>query len=199
MIVTIAVLGLRPKRYSRTVVTVAAAGLVFALAFTQLDKIPAVSNRVGNTDNFSSRLGSYKQGLEIFRSAPVFGVGATRYNDVASQLPIIQVNGINSLPRAHSSVINMLAECGVIGFVALLLAALGYGGVIRALNRYRGSPQDEMVSALLIGAGLSYLLYSLTLTMLPYAPPNAFLAVLLGLAAGRLDWHAGQRAGRPLR
>jgi hypothetical protein len=42
-------------------------------------------------------------------------------------------------------------------------------------------------AAALVAACVSYLIYSLTLTMLPYSPPNEFLALLFGIAAGRLD------------
>jgi hypothetical protein len=37
------------------------------------------------------------------------------------------------------------------------------------------------------GAAVGYLIMSLTLTLLPYEPPNAFFAAFLGGAAGHLD------------
>jgi hypothetical protein len=37
------------------------------------------------------------------------------------------------------------------------------------------------------GAAAGYLIMSLTLTMLPYGPSNAFFAALLGITVGRLN------------
>jgi hypothetical protein len=54
-----------------------------------------------------------------------------------------------------------------------------------------------LFSAALTGAALAYLAYSLTLAMLPYGPSNQFFAVLLGIAAGRLDYMSSAPRAAP--
>jgi hypothetical protein len=43
------------------------------------------------------------------------------------------------------------------------------------------------MTAAVVGSSLAYLIMSLTLTMLPYEPSNAFFAALIGAASERLD------------
>lgn len=88
VIVIVVSLGLRPRRFRRTFMTLAIAGAVLALGFAALQSNSgAVSNRIDNTQNVFARLGAYKQAIQIFEQKPVFGVGANRYNDVALELP----------------------------------------------------------------------------------------------------------------
>jgi O-antigen ligase len=193
-IVIVAALGLRPRRYGRAIATLAIALLVLTLAFSQLERIPAVSNRVGNTENISTRFATYEQGWGIFVDHPLVGVGVTRYNAVASELPTRSVGGSRSQPYAHSSFLGVMAEDGVVGLIALVLAFAAAAALVRALNRATRSRPDAVLVAALAGAAVSYLIYSVTLTMLPYSPSNELMAMLLGLAAGRLDFLTGRRA-----
>jgi O-antigen ligase len=147
-----------------------------------------VSSRVGNTENISTRFATYEQGLQIFEGHALFGVGATRYNDVAAALPSVYSGGAKSEPFPHSSFFLVMAEDGVAGLIALLIACAGVWGLVHALNRASYSRPDAVLAAALAGTGAVYLIYSLSLTMLPYSPPNEMIAILLGLAAGRLDF-----------
>jgi O-antigen ligase len=117
----------------------------------------------------------------------VFGVGALRYNTVASQLPPVDVHGVQSVPDPHSSFLEVLAEDGVIGFVALVWAGIAISRLVHDFRKQATDPADAVLGGVLVGAAVSYLLYSLTLEMLPYGPSNQFFALLLGLAAGRLE------------
>ncbi len=86
-----------------------------------------------------------------------------------------------------------MAEDGIVGLAALAFGFLGVWGLVRAMNRTARNKADEVLAAIVAGAGISYLIYSLSLTMLPYSPSNEMFAILLGMAAGRLDFLASQR------
>ena len=185
-VVIVASLGLRPKRLGRAVGTVALAALVVAIGFTQLQAVPGASTRIDTTQTLYARLGAYEQATELFKREPILGVGANRYNVVASQLPPVRVKGVESVPDAHNSLLQTLAESGLVGFVALVVASWAIWRFIREFRRGGVSTADAALGAALAGAAIAYLLYSLTLGMLPYGPSNQFFAVLLGIAAGRL-------------
>jgi O-antigen ligase len=187
VVVIVVALGLRPRRFGRFFSTVLIAGLVFGFAFSQLEHIEAVSTRVSNTENISTRFAIYQQGWAIFKAHPLFGVGVTRYHAVAQDLPPTYVAGAISQPYPHSSFFEVMGEDGVLGLVALVFVFVAAQGVARALNRGSPGPTDSILAATLVGVGISYLIYSLTLTMLPYAAPNELIAMLLGIGAGRLD------------
>ena len=188
VIIVVAIsIGLRPKRLGRAATTLAVAGVVVAVGLTQVQGVAGVSGRINSTQNVFARLGSYQQAVDIFREAPVFGVGANRYNRIASQLPVIRVNGVESVPYPHDSFLQTLAEDGAIGFLVLLVASVAIWRLIHTLRRRAVSREDRLLAATVTGAALAYLLYSLTLAMLSYGPSNQFFAVILGLAAGTLD------------
>jgi O-antigen ligase len=143
---------------------------------------------VNNTENIKGRLATYKEGLEIFRSTPVFGIGVGRYTEVAQARPPAEVGGVQAVPWPHSSYVGLLAEQGAVGFFPFLL--LSYA-VLRFLAALRAASSRGKEAAVLLatvtGAALAYLIMSLTLTMLPYEASNTFFAAFLGAACGRLD------------
>lgn len=198
LLVVVAALGLRPRRYGRATVTAVVAALVVVPVFVQLEAAPAVSQRVQNTDNIYTRLATYRQGWEIFKMAPVAGVGAQQYTAVANTLPIAYSHGSGSQPYPHSSFFEVLSEDGIVGFVPFMIALLAILGLIRALNRAARTETDGVLAAVVIGASVSYLIYSLSLTMLPYSASNEMFAIVLGMAAGRLDSLGGCRVGSRL-
>jgi O-antigen ligase len=188
LLVVIASIGIRPGRFGRTFVV---AGIVAAIAFAAtsgLEQNKTFATRTKDTTNIYGRLATYEQGLNIFRSAPVFGVGVNRYHAVSQTLPPETVSGVESVTYPHSSYIGLLAEQGLVGFVPLLLLSYAVWRLVRGL-RMGSFRHKELVllTGTVAGAALAYLVMSLTLTMLPYEPSNAFLAVLVGAAAARLD------------
>ncbi len=193
IVVLVAALGLRPHRRSRAIATVLVAGLIAVPLFVELEQVPAVAQRVHNVENIYTRFATYEQGWQIFKSAPLFGVGAQNYTNAALARPAVSVDGSASEPYPHSSFFEVLAEDGVFGLIVLLVAVVGVWRLVRALNRTGGSGPDAVLRAVLAGASVSYLMYSLTLTMLPYIPSNEYFAILLGIAAGRLDFCARRR------
>ena len=187
-VVVVAVsLGLRPRRFGRTVVTLAIVAAVLGLAYTELQGVSTVSTRIDNTQNVFARLGAYKQGIDIWEAKPWFGVGANQYQQVAAQLPPLYVNGVESVPDPHSSFVLVLAEDGVVGLLALLAATMAIWRLVHAYRRRSRSHEDVLYSAALAAAALAYLAYSVTLAMLTFGPSNQIFAAMLGIAAGRLD------------
>jgi O-antigen ligase len=185
VVVIVASLGLRPRRFERAVATVALAAVVVALGFTQLQAESAASNRINNSQTIYARLGAYEQATEIFEQRPILGVGANRYYEAASELPLVRVHGVESVPYAHNSFLQTLAEYGLVGSVSLLAVSIAIWRFIREFRRCSVSSADAVLGAALTGAAIAYLMYSLTLGMLSYGPSNWFFAALLGIAAGR--------------
>ena len=188
ILVVIASFGLRPGRFGRAfALTVIAVALAFA-ATLQLEQNKTVATRVNNTDNINGRLATYKEGVDIFRSAPFFGVGVGRYHTVAQDRRPEVVRGVPAVDYPHSSYVGLLAEQGAVGFLALLFVSYAVWRLIAALRAISfRSREATLLLATVTGAALAYLIMSLTLTMLPYGASNTFFAAFLGLASGRLD------------
>jgi O-antigen ligase len=188
ILVVITAFGLRPGRFGRLFAVALVAGVVAFFASSQLQQNKTVATRVGNTQNIYNRLATYKQGFEIFRSAPVFGIGVGRYHTVAEARPREIVEGATSITFPHSSYMGLLAEQGIFGFLPLLVLSFAIWRLISGLRRasFRNN-RAALVMAGITGAALGYLIMSLTLTMLPYEPSNAFFAAFLGGASGYLD------------
>lgn len=188
--VVVAALGLRPRRFGRLLVVGGVVGALLLGAASQLQQSSLYQERVDNTSNIWGRFATYEQGLQIWRHAPIFGVGVDQYHAVSEQLPPVAVHGINSVTFAHSSFVGLLAEQGLVGFLPFILVCLLAVRMVRALMTRATNPTDTALAGAASGAALAYLIMSATLTMLPYGPSNEFLAVLLGIVAGRLDVQA---------
>lgn len=193
IVVAVASFAFRPGRLGRTL---AVTGLAAALALagtTQLQQNKTVAARVNNTDNINARLATYKQGIELFRSAPLFGIGVGQYHSVSETRPPEFVAGLPSVTYPHSSYVGLLAEQGLAGFLPLLLLSFAVWRLVRGLRSasFR-SKEAALLMGTVAGASLGYLIMSLTLTMLPYDASNLFFAAFLGAASGRLDALATQ-------
>jgi hypothetical protein len=204
IIVIIASFGLRRQRYGRIVVVAAIVAVASIFATWQLEQNKTFSTRVKNTDNIYARLATYEQGFQIFRSAPLFGVGVNEYHSVANTRAPVEVASVQSVTYPHNSYVGLLAEQGLVGFLPLLLLSFAAWRMIRALGRASvgtdvGAMDDDVgvLSGSVAGAAIAYLVMSLTLTMLPYGQSNVFFAALLGAAAGRLDSLARTPPQRP--
>jgi O-antigen ligase len=188
ILVVISALGFRPGSVGRAfAVTAITLTIVFA-AFLQLQGQKTIATRLHSIDTVYERLATYKQGITIFGSAPVFGVGVNQYQVVALTRQPEFVAGLPSVKWPHSSYIGLLAEQGVVGFLPLLVLTYAVWRVIASL---RAASLWNRTAMLLLGtvagAVLAYLIMSLTLTMLPYEASNTFFAAFLGAACGRLD------------
>lgn len=187
LIVVIASIGLRPQRFGRALLTLGAVLVLVAAANTSLEQNQTYTARIKERNNIYGRLATYQQGFEIFRDAPLFGVGVDNYTVASQDRAPVYVNNVQSIDFPHNSYVAVLAEQGLTGFVPLLLLTFAVWRLIRGLRRRAASEDVRVLVGVLSGAAIGYLLMSLTLTMLPYSPSNLFFAALLGVAAGRLD------------
>ncbi len=178
----------RPRRFGRMYTVI---GFVIALslvATSQLQQNRTFQARLHSTSSIYSRLATYRQDYSIFRSAPAFGVGVNQYNTVALAQPPQTYSGGESVPYPHSSYLGLLAEQGLVGFLPLLVVSYAAWRFVRRLHAAAVWHADlAWLTGAVAGAAAAYFLMSLTLTMLPYEPSNAFFAALLGAAAGRLE------------
>jgi O-antigen ligase len=193
ILVAVASFAFRPGRLGRSLVVTGLAAALALAGTTQLQQNKTVAARLNNTDNINARLATYKQGIELFRSAPLFGIGVAQYHSVAETRPPEFVSGLPSVTYPHSSYIGLLAEQGLVGFLPLLLLSFAVWRLVRGLRSasFR-SNEAALLMGTVAGAALGYLIMSLTLTMLPYDAPNLFFAAFLGAASGRLDALAKQ-------
>lgn len=187
-LVLVGSVGIRRRRYGRLIVAVLVAGVAGYVLFGQLEGTSSTfATRVNNTTNINGRLATYKTAFELFKTAPVFGVGVNQYPDAVNRVLPASVSGVSAVPFAHSSYLGILAEQGIIGFFALMAVTLAAVRMVRTLGQLARSRIDVLLTTALVVAGVGYLIMAVTLDMLPYAPSNAFLMVLLGLGAGRID------------
>jgi O-antigen ligase len=188
LLVVIGSLGIRPRRFGRTVAVAVVIGSLAFAGTTQLEQHnKAFEARTNNTDNIYGRLATYDQGIQIFKSAPLTGVGIDRYRAVVQERAPTVFHEVRSVSSPHSSFIAVLAEQGLFGFVPLVLLGGGIWLVLRRLRAVASTSEEGVLAGSAAGAAAGYLIMSLTLTMLPYEPSNAFFAAFLGMTVGRLD------------
>jgi O-antigen ligase len=188
LLVAIAAFGFRPGRFGRLFGVVAIVTVLGLAVTSGLQQNKTFTTRAQNTSTIYVRLATYKQGFEIFRSQPFFGVGVNRYVAAAALRTPETVNGAVAAPQPHNSYLGLLAEQGLVGLLPLLAASFAVWGLARGLRlaSFR-SKEAVLLAAMVAGAALGYLMMSVTLTMLPYEPSNTFFAALLGVASARLD------------
>jgi O-antigen ligase len=146
-----------------------------------------ISTRVEDTANVYARLATYEQGIDIFREAPLAGVGVGEFARAQAGRVTAHVEGVGALEHPHSSFVALLAEQGVVGFLPLAALTVAAWLLLRAFRRAARSRLDVLLAAAALGGAFAYLAMSASLTMLPYGPSNALVAVLLGMTAARLD------------
>jgi hypothetical protein len=187
ILVVIASFGIRPGRIGRTFAVTSLVAVVGLAVAAQLEQNKTFAARATNTDNIYGRLATYEQGIQIFRSAPLFGIGVDQYHRVSEDREPAVVAGVESITYPHNSYIGLLAEQGLVGFLPLLLVSYAVWRLLRDFRRASSRNEDVLLGATLTGAAAGFLIMSVTLTMLPYGPPNTFFAAFLGAASARRD------------
>jgi len=187
LIVVVAALGIRPGRYARTILGVGLLGVLLIGGYSQLRQSSTFQERIQNVQNIQGRLATYKEGLQIFEQHPLAGVGTGQFAKAQLGVSTTSYAGVRAVTSPHSSYVGTLAEQGLLGFVPLLAVTFAVGRLLRSYRRRASSSQDVLLAVCVAGAALGYLVMSLTLTMLPYGPPNAAFLLLVALAAARLD------------
>lgn len=185
--VVVIVVGLRPRRPGRAFFTVALAGAAVLALITQLDGTRTVSTRLDDRRNVHGRMATYDVALDLFGEAPLFGIGVDRFEAATPLRARTYVQGVASLDHPHSSYLSVLAEQGLFGFLPFLGATLAGWWLLHTLRRRATSRAEAFAAAAVAAGAFAYWFVSLTLELLPYGPSNAYLALLLGIAAARLD------------
>jgi O-antigen ligase len=196
-LVLIVAFGLRPKKFTRTVMvtfTVIVAGI---LLFSVLERNHVFTTRLTGRvaqKNITGRLATYSQGYRLFRSEPLVGVGVNRFSKVAAEQPTPVRNGVAALGFPHNSYLGMLAEQGIVGFAVLFALTFAFWRLMRTFRHEASTKDDIVLSACVTAAALAYFVGSMTLYLVPAGPANAFLALFIGAAAARLDATASASA-----
>ena len=191
--VVVIVIGFRPRRPARALAATAAVGIGVVVVLAQLDSSPTVSKRLDDRTAVHGRMATYDVALDLFGEAPLFGIGVDRFEAASPQRARAYVDGVASLDHPHSSYLSVLTEQGIFGFVPFLGATVAGWWVLHRLRRQATSRDEAFLAAAVTAGAFAYWFLSLTLDLFPYGPSNAFLALLLGMAAARLDARAGRQ------
>jgi O-antigen ligase len=193
IVVLITAFGLRPRRAGRLVVVAGAVAITTLAIAAPLQGNTQFAARASNQSNVTARLATYLTSLRLFEHSPITGVGFGNFQSAITAAPSAVVAGQSAVPQPHSSYIFLLAEQGIIGFFPFLALNVVAWQAIRRYRRTAFSREDILLGACCAGAAIAYLIMSATLTILTEAPPNEFLAALLGVVCARLDFLASAR------
>jgi O-antigen ligase len=185
-LILVATVTVRRERSAR-LVGLTAIGALLIVGSQLAGNVDVLSERLSDSSNIYGRFATYQQGLEIFRTAPLTGIGVNRFAVAQEQVSAVAVGGIRAVETAHSTYVNVLAEQGLLGFLPLLALTVAVWVLLRSLRSRMADPEDQLALGAFCGASLAYLVMSLTLTMWPYGSSNAFFLIFLGAAAGRAD------------
>jgi O-antigen ligase len=163
------------------------AGLAFYAVSGSLQQSTFYQGRVQKDTNILARFASWDQSIAIFKRSPLDGVGPGQAPIVQQQEGLFSVGGQSAALTLHNSFLTALAELGLVGFGAFMLFWAGVVRVIRALRRVGASRRDQVLYSAVVAGSVGFVIMSLTLTILREAPAVLMFAVLLGVAAGRLD------------
>lgn len=193
-------LGIRNRVSSRTALVGIYAFTAVAVTYFFVQNSPVVEARVTSAaaeDNFLGRLATWKQALAMFEQSPLTGVGVEQF--IGGQLLVGQqaVGGVLAVPSAHNTLLGMIAETGLLGTIPLLLAVYAAVRVIRACRRLAVTHSDTVFRSVLLGAMVGSVLLSMTFNEIYEPPAFIFVALLLGVAAARVDHlsRSGRRGG----
>jgi O-antigen ligase len=147
----------------------------------------AVAERVtGSTGNFWGRLGDYAQGILIFKKSPLTGAGFGQFINAQQFVKPVYVNGVRSALSAHNTVISVLAETGLLGFIPLLFLIVCAFALVWQVRRAAMTHEEDLFSAALVAVTVGVTLLSTTLLASAYPPIMTLYAIFLGVAARRL-------------
>jgi O-antigen ligase len=191
LLILIAGVGLRPGRVFRVVGVSLLAGLVLFLVYQQLQSNSTFEGRLQNTENIKGRFATYAQGVELFRRNPLTGVGVGQFGPAQAEVQVTVVGGVKAVQSPHSTPIGLLGEQGIVGFLPLLACVYFAAALLGRLRRWARDNADLALWGCITGAALAFVIMSLTLSMLPYGPSNAFVAAALGIVAARLNTLSG--------
>jgi O-Antigen ligase len=199
LVVFVVCLGLRPRRYARVIGMIALCAAVAVAVIAGAGDSGALSQRLNNTQNVNGRFATYGQAFQLFERHVAVGVGIGQFATVQeTDLPTAAFAGVTAAPSAHDSYLDLLAEGGLFVAIPFVMLNLMVGRLVHRLRKLGSAdPFDVLIGAAVLAAALAYVLISLEETVITSSTAsNAFLAVLLGAAASRLDHLTSDRRSR---
>jgi O-antigen ligase len=192
-------LGLRRRVSSRTVLVAIYGLTTVGVIYFFIKSSPVVAARVTSTasqDNFLGRVATWQQSLEMFQSWPLYGVGIEQF--IGGQLLVGRptVGGVLPVPSAHNTFLSILAEGGLLITLPLLAVVYLSARVVRACRKLAMTAEDTIFRAVLLGGLVGSLFLSLTFSELYEPPAFIFVALLMGVAAARVDHLTRARIAR---
>lgn len=183
------------RRYARWVLPVVLV-LALLLAGGAIDS-RAIQERLQSEGPITYRLEALEVGLQIARSAPIFGVGLDNYADAAVGAGWAPRGSSGQLAVApHNLFIYVLTSAGLVGLLPLL-AILG-GSAWRAFSLWRLGGRrpdiDRDMLAIVLAMGVSYVAFAFTFDSLNAQLANMLLCTAIGAVFGEHDHVTGRRA-----
>jgi len=109
-----------------------------------------IANDSSNTVSVNGRLEGYKTAIEKFKSSPIIGVGVGTSGLLNT--PVIDHNEILTYGSLNNLYLEILAECGLLGFAAFLIFLLFY--FIEFLQRIRELETSRRFAVMALFCGL---------------------------------------------
>lgn len=143
----------------------------------------------GASDSIGTRLDMWAAGIDAFRSAPLFGLGFTGFNEFLHDRikmglthPDLEIIGFKHL---HSEIITTAAKLGLTGLFAL--AILWVGGIKWFLrDTAKKDSNGELFRVMGLITFTAMIVYSMTDSMFGMTLQSMVYTMLLGISAGGL-------------
>jgi O-antigen ligase len=125
----------------------------------------------GASDNFYGRVAQLKQSFRVFTDHPALGVGFLNFQNSVEGEPsyVESYEGVSSLDSPHNNLTQVLAETGLLGFIAYVLSQVFIFRAMWQLRRFSGS--GRLASKFFLYLFLSYWITGLTESS-GYSPLN---------------------------
>ena len=135
-------------------------------------------DRVTRGENFYQRIAQDVQTLEVVRDHPLMGVGFNLYSATVTGDPryAVQFRGLEAMNFPHNSLLSVLAEEGIVGF---LLYAGGQLYFIRAMWRMR--KVNRLGWQVFLYCNLVYIVFGFDVGIANYSDLNLFYMFVLGI------------------
>ena len=182
--------GVRRRVSSRTALIAIYSVTTVAVVYLFVKSSPVIAARFTSTesqDNFLGRLATWQQALEMFGNWPLWGVGIEQFIGGQLLVPRAAVGGVLPVPSAHNTLLSVLAEGGLLTTIPLLLVVYASVRVVRACRKLAVTHADVVFHAVLLAALAGSVFLSMTFGEIYEPPAFIFVALLLGVAAARVD------------
>lgn len=157
------------KRKARVLLTIL---FGFLLLISLLPRPSSEGVQLERTKSISARLESYKDGLDIFRTSPLFGVG---YNNICLAKRKLLDKGdfsSHSCSGFDSSLLIILASTGIVGLTVF----------VSELEKIRNLISRDFYGNTLIVSGIAVITHSLFVNSLIYPWVLSWLMILVALS-----------------